>query len=688
MIVLNKKLDYKPHIDGIRAIAVAFVILFHLNSDFFSFGYVGVDIFFIISGYVISQSLYKNHIKNKKINFIKFYSKRLKRLYPSLIFVVSTTLILYSLLTLLNNFNFYIKSGLTAIFGLSNIFFLRNGNDYFLESSINPFLHTWSLGIEEQFYLIYPLILFCLLKFIYKKRFSSIYIGNLILFMSLISFIIFFSNLTIIGNFFSPFSRFWELGIGCSLFFYSLKKNKIFNKSISIYSIIFLFFLLIFLNKSLHYYKIEIIIACCFSILLICLNKKNIFYNFLINKRLVFLGKLSYTMYLWHLPIIFFTTIYFNGIYIYIVSITFIYIFSYLTYKFIELPLRYNQSVDSLIKFSLKFSPIILIFLIIIINNIGLKKTKIVINNNINLLESAAVEKNYLNKNFNNIIKNSQHYSKYIFNNNKLTTCHQKTTSIDHYKKYCYKKNDNKNIFYLIGDSHSIHYVPMLDNSKIIKNLYVSTISDGFYVPNLFSTTNKEITNRDYAKILNEKKHLKNNIDFVRKESKNYNNNYVIISSKYSRYLSRNIFNDKMNKINKSNVYDDLAIDLENLINLIEKDTNIIFIENIFQPNVTLEECVGNIFFKSKNFEKKSDCDHNFSNNRKKIDSINNVLLNLENKYKNVKIFKSTEYLCPIKKCNFFFKKNQAMINDRSHLTTKTSSDMSNYFDKFLQSNY
>ncbi len=96
-IVIKTDLVYHPEIDGLRAIAVVLVILFHINSQIFSFGYLGVDIFFVISGFVISQSLYKDYFKNQKISIINFYTRRFKRLYPALMTVIFVTAILYSL---------------------------------------------------------------------------------------------------------------------------------------------------------------------------------------------------------------------------------------------------------------------------------------------------------------------------------------------------------------------------------------------------------------------------------------------------------------------------------------------------------------------------------------------------------------------------------------------------------------
>ena len=114
---------YLDHIDALRALSVIFVILFHINQEIFFFGYLGVDIFFVISGYVITNSIYQEQVKNKK-NILSFYIKRFKRLYPVLFLVIVSFLLFYIFLSPLSgNTNFYLGSALTALFGVSNFFF-------------------------------------------------------------------------------------------------------------------------------------------------------------------------------------------------------------------------------------------------------------------------------------------------------------------------------------------------------------------------------------------------------------------------------------------------------------------------------------------------------------------------------------------------------------------------------------
>ena len=144
--------------------------------------------------------------------------------------VVFSFILFYIILSPLSGkTNFILGSAASSLVGLSNLYFINNDINYFLSDGINPLLHTWSLGIEEQFYLIYPIFIIFTYK-IFKKDIEKIF--SCIFLFSIASFLIYYLNEGIIGSFYSPLSRFWELGLGCLAFFYpSITKNKknIFN---------------------------------------------------------------------------------------------------------------------------------------------------------------------------------------------------------------------------------------------------------------------------------------------------------------------------------------------------------------------------------------------------------------------------------------------------------------------------
>ena len=150
----NKLLN---HIQFLRAISVLMVFFYHLKLNYFENGFLGVDIFFVISVYVITARIFNEYKSNNKFNFLNFYLKRLKRIYPVLIFILSTIFILIIFFQPLDLFLNYPKIYLFSLFGISNFYYLFSEKDYFDTVFDDPFAHTWSLGIEEQFYIIFPI---------------------------------------------------------------------------------------------------------------------------------------------------------------------------------------------------------------------------------------------------------------------------------------------------------------------------------------------------------------------------------------------------------------------------------------------------------------------------------------------------------------------------------------------------
>jgi peptidoglycan/LPS O-acetylase OafA/YrhL len=215
------------HIQFLRAISVLSVFFYHTNFNLFKSGYLGVDVFFVISGFVISMKIYEDYNKKRKIDFIAFYIQRFKRIFPLLFFFL---LIIYFLIVFFTPTQFslgvYFYEILTALIGVSNLYFLYRGAEYFDSEIDSPLIHTWSLGVEEQFYFFFPIIIYCCFK-IFKL--SKIKYVLCILILISFSFPIFL-NLSDNEIFYFSAFRFWELLIGVLFFFlklnYSPKKNK------------------------------------------------------------------------------------------------------------------------------------------------------------------------------------------------------------------------------------------------------------------------------------------------------------------------------------------------------------------------------------------------------------------------------------------------------------------------------
>ena len=159
----NPKSAYRPDIDGLRAVAVILVLLFHGGFEDFTGGFIGVDVFFVISGYLITKILYKD-CSNQRFGYFKFLSKRFFRLYPALLVTLALTWAFGFLLLSPEHFKALGEYTAGALFSISNVIFLWN-TGYFAEAAgTNPLLHTWSLGVEQQFYLFWPVLIFLAFK--------------------------------------------------------------------------------------------------------------------------------------------------------------------------------------------------------------------------------------------------------------------------------------------------------------------------------------------------------------------------------------------------------------------------------------------------------------------------------------------------------------------------------------------
>jgi len=305
------KLPYRSEIDGLRTIAVLSVILYHaqivvFGHDFFKGGFVGVDIFFVISGYLISRILLSELFEKGKISFLQFYERRARRILPILFFVFLVFYPFAYRYLLPNQFIEYAQSILSATFFGSNIFFYFTNTQYGAEDSLlQPFLHTWSLGVEEQFYILFPIVL--LLAYKFAKNHLVTIIAVLILIS--IQYADWQSTKNTQLNFFMLTSRLWELGIGSLLAFYELKygrvKHKLLNQTMPLLGLAMIAHAIVFFNNQTPHPSFITLLPTLGTALIILysVNKTDLVGKVLSWKPIVGIGLISYSMYLWHYPI-------------------------------------------------------------------------------------------------------------------------------------------------------------------------------------------------------------------------------------------------------------------------------------------------------------------------------------------------------------------------------------------------
>ena len=507
MTSISLKINYRPEIDGLRCLAVIAVVFYHAQITFneniiFTGGFIGVDIFFVISGYLISTIILKELLETDNFSFCYFYERRVRRILPALLFIILCSLpfawiFLYPIE--LENFS---KSILYTLGFSSNFYFHFSGLEYGSpESLLKPFLHTWSLSVEEQYYLIFPIILLGIFRYFRK------YLVLLLITSLLVS--LFFADWGSrnfpSSTFYFIHTRIWELICGSLLAYCEIKigsrsKEKYLNLIFSLIGLFLIFFSIFYFDDQIFHPSFLTLIPVLGVILVIWFtNKGDIITKALSNKIFVGLGLISYSFYLWHYVIFSFAKnldVYFNNnsekFFLILIAI----LLSIFTFFCIEQPFRKKVSFKFFLS-SIFFTAIIIILInLIIINNQGFKK--------------RIKVKNYQEK----------HTFKYLTQNGK--ECFSRN------KDFCKFGEGQKKII-LLGDSHLGSLSFDLKN-RIDKDYSFVPITNVSY----FHTRNLHLIDKR-SKIVNKNyDELRERIDKILKNSKN---NIIILGGATSLYF-------------------------------------------------------------------------------------------------------------------------------------------------------
>lgn len=358
-------MKYRPEIDGLRAIAVSSVVFYHAFPLQINGGFIGVDIFFVISGFLISLQIFEQ-LKNNQFSLFFFYGRRIKRILPALIFVILISLIFGWFVLLPDE---YVKFGKHSFGGSAFIanFIFANEIGYFDNQAITkPLLHLWSLSVEEQFYIFWPLVVLIFFKLNYNL-FKAILIITFISFCMNIYMLNFYSS----ENFFLPFGRFWEISTGSILAWLTVNQDKYLTKlnylknnsflksfnynknffsyfngstAFSLFGFFLLFFGFFYIKDDNPYPSFWTLIPIIGTTIIILSGSKNLLNRlFLINPFLKYVGLISYPLYLLHWPIISFAFIISGenlNLYLKIFAILLSILLASFTYHFIENPIR------------------------------------------------------------------------------------------------------------------------------------------------------------------------------------------------------------------------------------------------------------------------------------------------------------------------------------------------------------
>lgn len=343
-----KSIHYRPEIDGLRAVAVFLVIFYHAglstpSIDWFPGGLIGVDVFFVISGYLITCIIQKD-IENFSIR--SFYERRIRRIIPALFLVIMATIPVAYFTLLPKPFYEYERSARSAVAFISNIYFWRLDSYTAEASQYKPLLHTWSLGVEEQFYILYPAIVVLIWRLFRRLLTTAIFFA----FLGSFILMIWASEIRPEAAFFLLPTRAWELLAGALLARVEGKFGRPIGRN-GILPIIGLATIVgssVFLGDYLHapgWSSLIPVISTCL-VIWFC-EPRDLATRLLSSRPFVWLGLISFSLYLWHQPVIVFTRIsspYPVGQWEVVVQLVGIILLSWLTWRFIEKPFREHLS--------------------------------------------------------------------------------------------------------------------------------------------------------------------------------------------------------------------------------------------------------------------------------------------------------------------------------------------------------
>ena len=571
------KINYRPEIDGLRAIAVGLVILYHseisINGNiFFKGGFIGVDIFFVISGYLITSIILNELITTNAFSFKYFYERRIRRILPVLIFIILASLpFAWIYLTPLDFVDFS-KSILYSLGFSSNLYFHFSGQEYSaLSVFYKPFVHTWSLSVEEQYYILFPILFFITFKY-YKKYLFTVLIVGLISSLLLAEYGS--RNFSALNFYILP-TRIWELLLGSIIAYFESKnitinKYKIFNLIFPSIGILMIGYSSIFFNHlgSRHpsFYTLIPIIGV---VLIICFSNKDEIINKILSSRIfVGIGLISYSLYLWHYPIFAFARIaeFSEGDLTKKIFLAFIIVLlSVFTYFFIEKPFRNKKNSFKKIIFLLIFSSLIIIIfnsIIILKNGIKERMPKI--------LHNVTIEEHH----------------KLIINSS-----NEECLSL---KKGCiFNPSSNKKV-YIIGDSHAATIAFGLKDKMVSKNYqFITSLlgACGFFPGfDLVDLKNQKIDpncNDIYFNKL--KKELKKNQDSI-----------IIFYAALPLYLGNRYFiGEKWDMTYVSNnTFDTLQSSFKSTINELAKKNKIILVYPHPEADIDVPKTILNLHLK------------------------------------------------------------------------------------------
>ncbi len=342
---MEQKLHYRPDIDGLRAVAVLAVIAYHFRISAFHGGFIGVDVFFVISGYLIS-AIIQQDIHAGKFSLISFYERRVRRIFPALIAVLIATAIVGYFIFLPAELINYAKSQLAALFSVSNFYFWKQSGYFSAPVETKPLVHTWSLAVEEQFYIFLPIFLYLANRY-FKKHLKFV-----VVLIAAVSFAI-----SAVGavkypdsTFYLPHTRAWELllGVMITLGVFPKIRTALLRNLATVAGLGLICASIFGFTAYTPFPGVNALPPTLGAALIVAGGETGDSFvgRMLSLKPAVFIGLISYSLYLWHWPVIVFQNMGFflvRGVSSHTIKLACLlvsFLFAFLSWKFVELPFR------------------------------------------------------------------------------------------------------------------------------------------------------------------------------------------------------------------------------------------------------------------------------------------------------------------------------------------------------------
>ncbi|WP_077928359.1 acyltransferase family protein [Wohlfahrtiimonas populi] len=600
-------MQFRTDINGLRAYAVLAVIIFHFNKQWLPGGFVGVDVFFVISGYLMTSIIFRG-LDTQTLSLLKFYTSRIKRIIPALLALVIILMVLGYFFLGPISYRSLSKESIRSLLFISNFLFWRESG-YFDTSAISkPLLHTWSLSVEWQFYIIYPAILM-----LCAKIFSQSILKKLVLVIATISlaFTIYFSYQSPIAAYFLLPTRIWEMLLGGIIFLYPLKLTKSWHQySLEIIGIALIIFSFFIINENIPWPGYMALIPTIGAFLLIQANGQSFLTNNVIFQKI---GLWSYSLYLYHWPLIYINHRY-NLQMHFVTFLALTFTLSLLSYYAIEIR-----------KWKVKY--ILITIFVALIPIYGVYKTK---GASFRVLGQYALT--------------SEEFQKLYYGGGYFPA---------YQVAYTHPQPNNDFDYITIGDSYSRQYVQFL-----IKN-HVSTQT--WYADACLFTTN-------YTVFVN-KKELSQCTSFVENFHQemlvNKHTKPIIWIQSWDFYTLVSEDNEEellSQEIQDTKYYAAIVASIENTI-AYNKNRTIYLIGVYTRPTYDIYECLSTS--QLSNFITES-CDEFIP---RQHNPINDYLLNVANTHKNVIFIDPNEGLCDDRGCRMLIN-NEPIFSDMGHLST------------------